>query len=228
MNRSLARTTGSAALLLLVFASAGCNIGNAVLGLHYFFIDPFIDEKPVEAKFTLPAGAVLVRVRGQGEIETSMPALTDLIGRGTLRELNKNVTDCTFIPMSHLNDLRRRMPTRYAAMEPRELGNRLKADTLIDVQIADFRRSSPEEGDERLAYMELLVRVIDCRTEALLWPEDRDYEILQIKVGRFRAAQDREEFSKTLDNVTTRASDMVAKLFYRWIPPKTHYGEAKD
>jgi hypothetical protein len=215
-------------LLSLSPALGGCNVVTGLQIIDYVMLDPFFPEEPIEARYTLPAGTVVVRVRSQGEIETTMPALPDMIARRTIKEMHRNILDCEFVPASRVNDIRRRKPTRFATMQARELGREVSADTLVDVQVSDFRRSSPEEGDQRLAYLELLVRVIDCRTETVLWPEDADYEIVRVKAGKFQPSQDREEFNRTLDHIVERASDQTAKLFYRWRPPKENFGETKD
>lgn len=218
--RSRAAPFAAAILLSLTPVLGGCNIVKAFSLFDHIFLDPFFPEEPIPAKFELPPGDVIVRVRAQGELENTHPNLIDLVAKRTIRELDKNVPECKFVPASHINDLRRRMATRFANLQPRELGRHLRADTLIDVQVTSFRRSSPEEGDQRLAYMELTVRVIDCKTESRLFPEQDEFGIINVKAGRFRSADERENFNKTMDEITTRAAEDVSHLFYRWRPPK--------
>lgn len=216
-----------AALLLAAPAFCGCK----AFGIFaYVFVDPLIPEPEVQARCTLPEGTIAVIVDTRGELaEDGPPKLPDLVARRTVEELTKHVTDRKFVPAENVIALRRKTPARYARMGNAELGNRLHAETLLKIELHGYRQGSPEAGDRRMGNVQVLVRLVDgLSDDNVLWPHSEPYEIFSISTGTFNPNEDGINEYKVLDSVAEAAADRIAKMFYKYRPPKHDVGDRPD
>jgi hypothetical protein len=220
-----ARLLLPAAALAVCLGAGGCNILGAISILNYQFVDPWIPEDEVPAEFTLPAGRTAVLVQADPEIEVDAPQLGDMITKRTLAELEKNLPMHDFVGFDEVRKLRHKVSRRFSRMSPREIGNRLRADTVVRVQLKDFRNGVAEEGDFRLSLGEVLVQVIDCRDGSVIWPEADPYHSIPVAGGRFNPAAENQDLLKANGIIADQVAERVSKLFYDWRPPKRDIGD---
>jgi hypothetical protein len=224
-----AALAAAAAGMALALTCGGCNFLGTLSYINYAFIDPMIPEPEVKAQYELPKGRVAVLVEGQGDLDLNAPQLPEMVADRLVTELRKNLKGgVRVVPQEDVEGLRRGMTRRrFDRMGPVELGNRLRADSIIRVEIHDYQRAISSEPGARMNSLKVTVRVEDAAEDGRrLWPESETFHTFNVQCGRFNPMVEEEYHNRSLARIADLTAENISKLFYTYRPPKRDIGDA--
>jgi hypothetical protein len=201
-------------LLTCVLMLAGCNVLGAVLYKT-------AGEPDVEAQYTLPNVPTLVMAENFSQYDLGA-ADAELLARRVQSRLQEKLFDVktkTAFPMvqsEKVLELRGRSATAFRKMTIPQIGKEVGAEQIIYIHFQGGGVASMAGGSTHQGKAAVLVKVVDVKTGATLWPTDMvDGRAVSFETSPHRGGDNQSDIRNRLYD---GLSQQIARLFYKHKP----------
>jgi hypothetical protein len=209
-------TRQSARLFLLasVLTLAGCNVLGAVLYKT-------AGEPDVEAQYTLPNVPTLVMAENFSHYDLGATD-AELLARRVQSRLQtkladpKTKTPFPIVPTEKLLELRGRSATAFRKMTIPQIGREVGAEQIVYIHFQGGGVASMAGGSTYQGKASVLVKVVDVKTGATLWPTDMvDGRAVAFETSPHRGADNQSDIRNRLYD---GLSQQITRFFYKHKP----------